>query len=287
MHRTILTPLLLCLYLFWGCSQANKEMAMDAITNQTIESPTVDISDVEPMGLKVETTSEIKKPNLEKISLEKKIIRTGNISIESKDLKKSKSNIDILIKKAGGYYEQETTSAGSTYANFSLTIRIPSVQFDSFLDNIEKSGDRLTEKSIQAQDVSLQYYDLESRLKSKRAYIERYQKMVANAKTVKELLEIEEQIRQLQEEIESTESTLRIMKDQIGYSTLHIQLFNSDSPIAHSNSGFWLKIKEAFGFGWELIEHICIGLIGIWPILLFLVAGFLFWRNSRKKKQNK
>lgn len=286
MNKTSIIPLLLSFVFLWGCGQGNKEMAMETVADESVafEPETADIANTTAMSLKSEVTPETQKTGIEKKIFEKKIIRTGNISIESKDLKKSKSTLDLLIKNLGAYYEQESTSSGSTYTNYNLTVRVPSSLFDTLLDSIEKGSDKITEKSIQSQDISLQYYDLESRLKSKRTYLERYQKMVVNAKTVKELLEIEEQIRQLQEEIESAESNLRAMKDQVSYSTLQINLYNSNSIIAHSDSGFWLKIKDAFGFGWQLIENIFIGLVGIWPILILLVTAFFGWKRIRNKK---
>ncbi|ERJ60106.1 DUF4349 domain-containing protein [Sphingobacterium paucimobilis] len=271
-----------------ACGQGSKEVSMESSADKatTYDLKTADAAATTAMPLKSEATElGNEKLEAEKLNQGKKIIRTGNISIESKDLKKSKIAIDALVKKANGYYEQESTTTGTTYTNYNLTLRIPSSQFDTFLEGIEKSNDKITEKSIHAQDVSLQYYDLESRVKSKRIYLARYQNMVANAKNVKELLEIEEQIRQLQEEIESTESALRVMKDQVGYSTLVLNLYNSDSIIAYSDSGFWLKTKEAFGFGWELIENIFIGAIGIWPILLLLLGTFIGWRRYKKHKR--
>ncbi|MBL1409438.1 DUF4349 domain-containing protein [Sphingobacterium faecale] len=273
-----------------ACGQGSKEVSMESSADQATayDLKTVDAAATTAMPLKSEATElGTEKLEAEKLNQGKKIIRTGNISVESKDLKKSKTAIDALVKKANGYYEQESTTTGTTYTNYNLTLRIPSSQFDTFLQGIEKSNDKITEKSIHAQDVSLQYYDLESRVKSKRIYLARYQNMVANAKNVKELLEIEEQIRQLQEEIESTESALRAMKDQVSYSTLVLNLYNSDSIIAYSDSGFWLKTKEAFGFGWELIENIFIGAIGIWPILLLLLGTFIGWRKYKKYKRTK
>lgn len=281
MKKSLFIVFLLGLSLTWSCGQGNKEVSA------SLDAKTAEMANNESTALQSESAPQENKTEPEKTALEKKIIRTGNISVESKDLKKSKANFDVLVKKAGGYYEQESSSSGSTYTNYNLTIRIPSLQFDSFLEGIEKENDKITEKSIQAQDVSLQYYDLESRLKSKRTYLDRYQKMVANAKNVKELLEIEEQIRLLQEEIESTESTLRAVKDQVSYSTIQVNIYNADSIIPHSDSGFWMKVKEALDFGWKLIENIVIGLVGIWPILFLATGGIFIWRRFRNKRKTK
>lgn len=216
---------------------------------------------------------------------EAKIIRTGNLSIESKEIVSSKRNLDQLIRRLGGYYEEENTATGERYTSYDLTVRVPRNNFDSLITGIETGRDKVTHKSIRAEDVSLQYYDLESRLKSKRTYLERYQKMVTNAQSVKELLEIEEQIRLLQEEIESTESTLRHLSGQVQYSTLRVNLFEYQANLPSGSNSFWVRIKDAFIFGWNLIESIALGLVGIWPIILMVIVGTMVWSGYRKRKR--
>src|SRR5690606_41751227 len=133
---------------------------------------------------------------------------------------------------------------------------LPSANLDKFLSELERGKDKITEKSLKAEDVSTQYYDVESRLKSKRAYLERYQQMVSSAKSVKDLLEIQEQIRMLQEEIDASESVLRSMSGQVNYSTLTIRLFEEKANLPMGSNSFMTRVKEAFAFGWNLIEYL-------------------------------
>lgn len=213
-----------------------------------------------------------------------KIIRKGNLAIESKDITNTKSLLDNLISKAGGYYEQESTSAGSTYTNLNLKVRIPSNNFDEFINSIEKGQDKITNKSITAEDVTLKYYDLESRIKSKRAYLEQYLKMVSSAKSVSDLLQIQEQIRQLQEDIDSTEALLKTLSNQVSYSTITIDVYHNDSLGNAYTISFFSEIKDAFVYGWELIKSLCIGFIRMWPILIIVLMAFFGWKRFRKKK---
>ena len=217
-----------------------------------------------------------------------KIIREGNISIESKDVKTSKKNLDQQLKQMGGYYERESANTdNNNQISYDLVMRIPSDKLDGFLTSIENGKDKITSKSLTSEDVSLQYYDLESRLKSKRAYLERYQAMVSSAKNVKELLEIQEQIRQLQEEIDSSESVMRNLSGQVNYSSLRINLFDYQSNLPMGSNSFWSRVKSSFGFGGDLIANIVLGIIGLWPIFLIgsvVVFVVLRWRNRRKER---
>ena len=216
-----------------------------------------------------------------------KIVRTGNLSLESKDINSSKQNLDQLVKRFQGYYEEESANNTQDFTSYNLIIRIPSTSFDQFLTAISSGSDKVTSKTISASDVSMTYFDLASRLKSKRAYLEKYQAMVASAKNVKELLEIQEQIRQLQEDIDSSESLMRNMNSQIKYSTLTINLFEYQANLPMGTNSFWVQLKDALAFGMSLIRSIVLGIIGLWPI--WIVTALAVWivlriRRTRKAK---
>jgi len=146
-----------------------KEITLEGIPSEN--DLRADISKTNNLSITTSATNEETKTTL---SEQKKIIRSGKLSIESKDIAKTKKRIDEQLKALGGYYELENTSSISNYSTYNLDIRIPSKKFDTFLENMESGNDKITEKSIQSKDITLQYIDLESRVKSKKAYLERY-----------------------------------------------------------------------------------------------------------------
>lgn len=214
-----------------------------------------------------------------------KIIKRGNISLESRKIEVSKKNIDALLKKFNAYYEQESSSNSNYLTSYKLKIRIPTSSFDNFLLAMENGEDKITDKNISAEDVSITYHDYESRLKSKRAYLERYQEMVASAKNVKDLLEIQEQIRQLQEEIDSKEALLRNLTNEINYSTLTVDLFEYQANLSMGSNSFFAKVKTSLEFGWNLIQNIALGIIGIWPVWIVVGLVVVIIRNFRRKRR--
>ena len=58
-----------------------------------------------------------------------------------------------------------------------------------------------------------QFIDLETRLENKRNYLKRYNDLLLKANSIKEILEIEEKIRALEEEIESATGQLKYLSD--------------------------------------------------------------------------
>src|SRR5699024_12383858 len=79
-------------------------------------------------------------------------------------------------------------------------------------------------KEIDARDVNDQFIDLETRLENKRSYLKRYKDLLSKAKSVKEILEIEESIRKIEEEVESTVGRLKYLSDQVDYSSLELRI---------------------------------------------------------------
>ena len=219
----------------------------------------------------------------------KKLIKTGNLTIESKHIEKSKSNLDVALKSLDGYYDNEQFSKSDYEFRYSLTVRVPAKNFDRVLQVINHGDDEIISKNIKARDVSAEYVDLETRLKSKRAYLERYEDFLSRAKSMDELLQIQEKIRALIEEIESQEGRLQFLDDQVGYSTLDIELYKT---ISHPDSateepGFWENAKESIANGWSGVVVLFLGLLSIWPLLLILVpAGIYGYRKLKNPKKS-
>jgi len=108
--------------------------------------------------------------------------------------------------------------------------------------------------------------------------------MVASAKTTKDLLEIEEQIRQLQEDIESNASLLKSLADQVDFSTLNVSIYYAETGNINNPNPFISEVGDALSDGWGLIKNCTLGIIAIWPILLMGIIGFLGWKKYRKRK---
>ena len=108
-----------------------------------------------------------------------KKVYTGYMEMQTLDFDKA-GDIDALVKELGGYFQQSSVSnrGNSGYRYGSYTIRIPSAQFDTFL---QKAGTlcHLVYSSTGTDDVSETYYDTEARLETARIKLERLQALRA------------------------------------------------------------------------------------------------------------
>lgn len=255
--------ILISLVIF-GCSSDRSHE-----TDLTMESHKV-AEDVEaPRNLAPSSSPE---QHLEKGS---KIIKTGNMSFEVSNLKKSKATIDSLLKSASGYYENEQYKSYGNRISYSLKIRTPSAKFDSMIAALEYGIRELQTKNISAQDVTEEYVDLGIRLENNLVYLKQYQTILLKAKSIKEILEVQEKIRYIQEEIESKKGRLKYLDNNVNYATLSLEISELISREITNQPHYGRKLLNAFNNGVQGFLSIFVTLVNVWPIVLFLVVVFL------------
>ena len=216
---------------------------------------------------------------------EKKIIKNGSLSIKSTQIYSSKKNLDIQLKKYQAYYESEVLSNESDKISYTLKIRIPSSNFEQFVLGVENGKEEIISKSIQADDVTEEFVDIETRLKNKRNFLKRYNELLTKANTIKDILAIEENIRILQEEIESKEGRLKYLSHQVGFSTLEINLFQQKDFVfkPEQQDSFFERVKNSISKGWFFIIDVLIFILRLWPFAF--LAGLIFFIIKKSSKK--
>lgn len=215
---------------------------------------------------------------------DRKLIKTGDLSFECENLSETRNTIDAAVKQHGGFIVNERLYQGynNKRSNQDLKIRVPAENFDALVADISKGVQRVDRRSIEIEDVTEQYLDTETRLSVKRQLETRYRELLADAKTVKDILAIEEQLAKLRENIESAEGKLKRLDNQVTLSTLDITYYVhlDESP------KFSRYFKNGFGNGWDNLTWFIVGLLNIWPfilIVILLISGFRFHRKRETK----
>lgn len=249
---------------------ADMEAEMMPITRQAMDAP--------PASIDPTVTPEV---------IKKKIIRDGRLGLRVTELEKTKTRIDTLVKANGAYYANESFNNSDWESSFNLKIRIPSVNFEKFISGIEAGEGEVLYKVIDARDVTSQFIDLETRLENKRNYLIRYNDLLKKANSVKDILEIEEKIRVLEEEIDSTTGQLKYLSDLVNYSTLDLTLTKQKdfkyNP--EKRAKFSERFKQSISKGWFEFVDFVLFMIKIWPFWIIIAVMVYFWRKFRKARK--
>ncbi|MRT93643.1 DUF4349 domain-containing protein [Ancylomarina sp. 16SWW S1-10-2] len=272
--------ILIFVFLVSSCHQQQSDKAAFIAGDLMMEEEMIPITRQEqnsPPPLPPRVTQEV---------IKKKIIKDGRISIEVQELEQTKTHIDSLVKKYGGYYANERLNNSDWEISYKLKIRVPSNNFERLIAEVEAGGGEIKYKEIDARDVTDQFIDLEIRLTNKKNYLRKYNDLLKQAKSVKDILEIEEKIRGIEEEIESTTGRLKYLSDLVDFSTLDLEVSKSkDSKYQlEKRANFTKRLKHALSKGWFGFVDFLVFAIKIWPF--WIIAGLIFfgWKKYRQKK---
>ena len=205
--------------------------------------------------------------------------------MEVKNYSATRQAVGRLVSRFGAQISLEEEEKHSYRIQNRLVIRLAPERLDSFILELEALALHVDHKSVQAQDVTRQYVDLETRLAAKRATVERYREILRTARNVQEVLAVEEKMRAVIEDIESTEQQLRYLGDQVQQSTVNLTLYEAfDQPEVRRRS-FGQRLTHALADGWQFLLNILVGLAAVWPLVL-IGTGLAWWllRRARRRK---
>ncbi len=227
------------------------------------------------------TEEEADVPQKEIYETKKKIVKDGRIGLNTEDIYQSKIWIDELIKKYEGYYSEENFSNSDWSSVYDLNIRVPSGNFEKLIADIESGNTELLYKRLEARDVTEQFMGFEIRLDNKTNYLNRYRELLKQAKSVSDILEIEEKIRFIEEEIDYVTGQLNYLKDQISYSTLDLSL-QQEKEYKYKRDkqdNFFERLKESVFNGWHSFVSFFLFTVRLWPFWILIVL-LLFIRRK-------
>jgi VIT1/CCC1 family predicted Fe2+/Mn2+ transporter len=170
----------------------------------------------------------------------KKIIYTVNISLQADDANKAITDISNKAIELGGYISNSSYSQGDNSATGSVTVRISPEKLKELTEHIGTIGTVLS-SNMGSQDVTAQYVDITARLENAQAQEAQLLAIMAKAVEIKDILSVRTELDTIQSEIEELKGEIRLMDNQVGYSTVIISVTQPTpppvTPEADKNSG--------------------------------------------------
>ena len=215
----------------------------------------------------------------------RKFIVTASLTLRLKDLKNGEALVSDIMRKYNAY------SVERTIRNNVLNTTIK-VAADAYADCFEelKAVGKVEYFNERREDVTLNYYDIEGRLNTKRELMKKYQGYLVTASNIEEIMAVEKQIAELQNEIERTGEDFTRLNNSIDFSTIRLVLNGPRSDDVYYDETIGDKIKtlfNSFGIYFSTTVTILVGLViyGIPSlVILFLLYLVLFGRIGILKK---
>lgn len=232
-----------------------------------------------------------------------KIIYSADATVETTDFDKTLEELAALIKEYGGWVQSSSINGANYYSisrgsrynrSADYTIRIPSDKFQTVMGSLSTLGN-VPYSYTYTENVSAQYYDVQSRLTAYKTQETRLLEMMEKAQTVEDTITIEEKLTELQYKIDSLQSSLNNWDRQVNYSTisLNVQEVGEYTEQQAVTISYGQRLLNAFtdslkGVG-RFFKNLLVFLVSALPTLVILAVLFfalrpLFRKLSAKAK---
>lgn len=274
----LLTMLALMLGLLGGCggSGAADSMATDTAASESI----MDAGDAAYGGngaAQITEEPETAEGGADRLQ-DAKMIYTADLSVETTAFDDAAAGLRQLVEGMGGYFETASVyNYGGGYRSAYYTIRVPADQFQNLLTQVGELCHVVRQEAGQ-ENISEQYYDVESRLVTQQTKLERLQTLLSQAETMEDIITIESAISETELAIEQLTGTLRKYDSLVDYSTVNISLEEVYrlSNTEEAPQSFGGRLGSAFGDGWRAftkgLEDLAVTLAYSWMWVLLIVV---------------
>jgi hypothetical protein len=288
------------LILIAGCSAGSEEKSSDMTNSNTAKMDSAESSGGEQADLynSENDKSERTEDSAKTIKVQNQmVIYQADLQLRVKKFDQTVRSLEEKVLKYGGYItESNVSKEGNEEVSGSIKIRIPQKNFQAFLHDAERQAAEVLHRNITGQDVTEEYVDLESRLKSKRIVEERLITFMKGAVKTEDLLKISADLASVQEDIETIQGRMKFLENQTSLSTVNITLYEKTvviPAIDKDKLNTWEKTKKQFMKSTNMLlvglSGLVVFILGNIPVLAILgvLALLLFYYLKIRKNRNR
>lgn len=230
-----------------------------------------------------------------------KLIYSASATVETTEFDGTIEKLSALVEQYGGFVESSSVNGSNYYTQSrgysstrcaSYVIRVPSEKFSALMGSLSTLGN-VPYSHTYTENITAQYYDTDARLTAYQAQEARLLEMMEAAKTVEDLIAIEEKLTELRYQIESLQSTLKNWDRQVAYSTLDLEVQEVVEYTPESRMSYGQELALALSSGLkrtgEFFKDLLLAIVGALPALVILavVLAILIpvWKKRRKARK--
>jgi len=219
---------------------------------------------------------------------DRKIVRTGSITMDVSDISKSQADITAIAGQAKGYVVSSNQRADQEYPTGYISIRIPAGSFNDVMQKLRALAVKVTYENTNSQDVTEQYMDLEAQLKNYQATEAQYLELLKKADNVKDILEVQRELSNVRGNIERVKGKMQYLERTSDMSLVEVTL-NKSRPLGESTwdvAGIFKAAVDGLIVLGQIILGILIWLVVFSPVWI-IVLVIIFLVRRKKKAQAK
>ncbi|WP_229075710.1 DUF4349 domain-containing protein [Actinoplanes sp. DH11] len=162
---------------------------------------------------------------------QRSIIYTGSITVRVENVTTAAAQVTGIASAAGGFVGGDERHSGTGADTANLTLRVPADKFSSVVDQLAELGDEEV-RGINTEDVTEQVVDLDARISVQKARLESGKKLLAQAKSLDDLVMLEREVATREADLASLEAKKRRLADLTALSTITVVLLDPEATRA-------------------------------------------------------
>lgn len=213
------------------------------------------------------------------------VVKTADLGIRSEDVRGSAEEARLVAGRFGGEVLSSRVYAGSGPVSAELVLSVPSGEFEAALDELRGLGNRVTTDTVEGQDVTEEFVDLESRERNLLAAEESLLALYDRAESVEDTLTVERELTDIRGQIEEAQGRIQYLERRTATSEIILHLEPvvtappqqtwSPSAVAARAWDASLGVLQAAATAFISAVVFC------WWLLPPLAVGLLLWRRGR------
>ncbi len=224
-------------------------------------------------------------------SLDRMIIRTVTMTLAVGNVEEAFRQVEQVVGEQNGYLAGSQIRQDGDRMTATMTLRVPAdpATYQATLDRLRGLAERVVDEQAQAQDVTEEYVDIESRLRNLRATEESLLALLSKAQRIEDIINIQRELTNVRGQIEQIQGRKQALERRADMATINLTIREAGafSRPGWSPGGTFEEAVRALGAALRGLAVFAIWLLvfsPIWGGLLLLGWGvvWLFIRFVRR-----
>jgi hypothetical protein len=231
-------------------------------------------------------------PNALPSTLDRKIIQTATLELTTGEVSKRFEDVGNIAAAAGGFIASSSFGNSGENQTASITIRVPSDNYQKALNDLRNLGDVKSEQST-ANDVTEEFTDLQSRLRNLQATEAQYLTFLQRATDINDVLTVQDRLNSTRADIEQVQGRIDLTQHQTDLATITVDLdppavattapkTGGSSPLEVAADSFRASLAVLLG-----IATVALAVLAFswWIVPLAITGGIIARRQMRQSAE--
>ena len=218
-------------------------------------------------------------------AFDRMVVKTAELGVRGEDVRGSAEEAGRVAQRFGGEVLSSRIYAGSGPVTADLVLSVPSGEFEAALDELRGLGERVTTDTVEGQDVTEEFVDLESRERNLLAAEESLLALYDRAESVEDTLTVERELTDIRGQIEEVQGRIQYLERRTATSEIVLHLEPVGTAPAERPWSASSVAARAWDASLAVLQAAATALISAavfcWWLVPPLAVGLLLWRRTR------